>query len=123
MPIDNILMSFLHDIFKISALFYYILFYDFLSEITNVSFMPISSFRGACWWKIIFLFGTLKTVVIYVAQMILWQEITTLEKTSLGWLIIHSLGKSYLSDETLSAPTQAYLVQQQLAIQSEITAK
>lgn len=70
MPIDNILMSFLHDIFKISALFYNILFYDFLSEITNMSFMPISSFRRACWWKIIFLFGTLKTVMIYMAQMI-----------------------------------------------------
>jgi hypothetical protein len=52
----------------------------------------------------------------YVAQMILWEEISTLEKTPLGWLVIHSLGKSYLSDETLSSAVQAYLVDKQTAM-------
>ena len=52
----------------------------------------------------------------YVAQMILWQEISSLEKTPLGWIIIHSLGKSYLSDENMSAPVQTYLVEQQTTI-------
>jgi hypothetical protein len=59
----------------------------------------------------------------YVAQMILWQEITILEKSPLGWIIIHSQGKSYLSDEVLSAPAKIYLEQQQKKIQSKVLTK
>ena len=59
----------------------------------------------------------------YVAQMILWQEITTLNKSPLGWVIIHSQGKSYLSDETLSTQVKTYLEQQKKTIQSKALTK
>ena len=59
----------------------------------------------------------------YVAQMILWQEISTLKKTPLGWLIIHSLGKSYLSDVTLSDTVQTYLLAQQTVIKNKSAVK
>ena len=59
----------------------------------------------------------------YVAQMILWEEITMLNKSPLGWVIIHSQGKSYLSDEALSKQVTAYIEQQQKTIQRQALTK
>ncbi|MDP5133359.1 MAG: YcxB family protein [Paraglaciecola sp.] len=46
---------------------------------------------------------------IHVESHISWDDISKLEKTSQGWLLYHSGGKTYLSDRCLSAEAQAFI--------------
>jgi len=45
----------------------------------------------------------------YVENTISWQDITKVEKTSRGWLLYHTAGRSYLSNRCLSEEAQQFI--------------
>ena len=47
----------------------------------------------------------------YVNHVILWSEVRKLEPTTQGWLVIHSLGRNYISNRCLSDEATAFLQQ------------
>jgi hypothetical protein len=44
-----------------------------------------------------------------VDHQILWRDITKIEKTQLGWLLHHNLGKYYLSSRCLSQAADSFI--------------
>ncbi len=45
----------------------------------------------------------------YISSVILWSDVSAIEKTAKGLLIFHANGKNYLSDRVLSAEAISYL--------------
>lgn len=39
----------------------------------------------------------------YIKSMVLWDNMSAIKKTSLGWVICHELGNNYISDSCLSS--------------------
>lgn len=55
----------------------------------------------------------------HVNSSILWQDITKIEKTSLGWLLYLTTGRSYLSNNCLSDEAQQFVDQKCITLQSQ----
>lgn len=52
----------------------------------------------------------------YVKTMMLWENISKIDKTSLGWVIHHEKSKSYISDSCLSEEASAIFEKHQVLL-------
>ena len=55
---------------------------------------------------------SITTKSFYVDSIITWQEVSKLEQTKQGWLVIHSKGRNYISARCLSSQAQAFMLEQ-----------
>ncbi len=54
---------------------------------------------------------SIRSVSPYLENSILWTEISALEKTSRGWLVLHNKGKNYIASSCLSEQAENFLVE------------
>jgi len=52
----------------------------------------------------------------YIKSMVLWENVSVIKKTSLGWVITHDHGNNYISDSCLSTQAKSLFEEKQAVL-------